>query len=259
MSTGRRWTRDEQLIVLNLYCKLPFGQLHQRNPRIIEVADKLARTPASIAMKLVNFASLDPKLQARGVQGLKNVSRADQALWQELETNWDEVLLESETQINALLNPSPPQQEESGLAIVSPTFNIATEVTRQVKQRIRQNLFREMVLSAYNHQCCLTGNPVPELLIASHILPWSQFPEQRMNPHNGLCLARTQDAAFDRGLISFDENYGLLISSRLRNFLPHKTLQDNFLDYQNKPLQLPHKFLPSSEFLQYHRTHIYQN
>ncbi|WP_017304508.1 HNH endonuclease [Spirulina subsalsa] len=258
MSTGRRWTRDEQLVVLNLYCKLPFGQLHQRNPRIVEVAEKLARTPGSIAMKLVNFASLDPKLQARDIQGLKNVSRADQALWHELETNWDEVLLESETKINALLNPSPPKQEESGLTTVSSPWETETEVTRQVKQRLRQNLFREMVLSAYNYQCCLTGNPIPELLIASHILPWSEFPEERLNPHNGLCLARTQDAAFDRGLISFDQNYSLLISSRLRQFLPHKTLQDNFLDYQDQPLQSPHKFLPNSEFLQYHRTHIYQ-
>jgi hypothetical protein len=60
MAKGRTWSRDELVVAMNLYCKLPFGQLHQRNPVIIALAEKLGRTPGSVAMKLCNLASLDP-------------------------------------------------------------------------------------------------------------------------------------------------------------------------------------------------------
>ena len=46
------WTREHFLIALNLYCKLPFGKLHKGNKLIIEVAQKMGRTPSSLAMKL---------------------------------------------------------------------------------------------------------------------------------------------------------------------------------------------------------------
>jgi hypothetical protein len=65
MPTTRKWARDELLVALNLYRKLSFGQLHARNPVIIELAAKLDRSANSVAMKLCNFASLDPLLRAR--------------------------------------------------------------------------------------------------------------------------------------------------------------------------------------------------
>ncbi len=61
------WTREHFLIALNLYCKLPFGKLHKGNKLIIEVAQKMGWTPSSLAMKLSNFASLDPIQQERGI------------------------------------------------------------------------------------------------------------------------------------------------------------------------------------------------
>jgi len=69
-SPSVKWTREHFLIALNLYCKLPFGKLDRTNPLIIEVAGKIGRTPSSLAMKLCNFASLDPVQQARGIRGL---------------------------------------------------------------------------------------------------------------------------------------------------------------------------------------------
>ena len=81
MTEARRWTREELLVVLNLYEKLRFGQFHSRQPVIIEVSEKMRRTPGSLAMKLSNLASLDPKLQARGIAGLKGASNLDKAVW----------------------------------------------------------------------------------------------------------------------------------------------------------------------------------
>ena len=70
MAKGRPWSRDELVVAMNLYCKLPFGQLHERNPVIIKLAEQIGRTSGSVAMKLCNFASLDPVQQARGIKGL---------------------------------------------------------------------------------------------------------------------------------------------------------------------------------------------
>jgi len=77
MSSGKSWTHDELMLAMNVYCKLSFGQLHRGNPLIIEVAQKLGRTPSSLSMKLCNLASLDPHQQARGIKGLSSASRAD--------------------------------------------------------------------------------------------------------------------------------------------------------------------------------------
>ena len=81
MSELRRWSREELLVVLNLYEKLRFGQFHSRQPVVVEVAEKMRRTPGSLAMKLSNLASLDPNLQARGIVGLQGVSNLDKAVW----------------------------------------------------------------------------------------------------------------------------------------------------------------------------------
>jgi hypothetical protein len=102
MPRGKPWLRNELIIAMNLYCKLPFGQLDNRTRIIIEVAERLGRTPSSLAMKLVNFASLDPVLQARGIQGLRGASKADRLIWQEFNTKWEQLGEESEARFQEL-------------------------------------------------------------------------------------------------------------------------------------------------------------
>src|SRR5262245_25575074 len=94
--TRRSWTREELIVAFNLYCKLPYGRMHQRNPLVIAVAAALGRTPGAVAMKLVNFAAFDPAHQKRGVSGLKNASQADRAIWDEFNGNWEDLAAESE-------------------------------------------------------------------------------------------------------------------------------------------------------------------
>ncbi|MGL4500325.1 MAG: HNH endonuclease [Planktothrix sp.] len=267
MALGKRWFRDELIIAMNLYCKLPFGQLDHRTPIIIEVAHKLGRTPSSLAMKLSNFASLDPQLKARGIQGLRGASKADREIWQEFHANWEKLTIESEERFQELLEkviPEEfeilnPQKSNQPLPIKTPRTQPtgSTEATVTVKARIGQNFFRQTVLANYNSRCCITGNPIPELLVASHILPWGNYIEHRLNPYNGLCLARTQDIAFDKGLITFDEDYRLIISAYLESFLPDEALYRNFIDYQGKQIHFPNKFYPDSDFLRRHREEIF--
>ncbi len=96
MKKGQKlWTRNELILAINLYCKLPFGKLHKTNPEVILLANLIGRTPSSIAYNLVNFASLDPSLRARGIKGAVNASRLDKKIWEEYYQNWEELPYES--------------------------------------------------------------------------------------------------------------------------------------------------------------------
>lgn len=267
MALGKRWTRDELIIAMNLYCKLPFGQLDRNTPIIIEVAQKLGRTPSSLSMKLCNLASLDPVLQARGIQGLRGVSNADRGIWQEFYTNWEELGVKSEELFQELFDNARPEEyqlprqpkSQNVRAIKIPKSQPTgdTEVEASIKARVGQTFFRQSILANYKSRCCITGNPIPQLLIASHILPWGDYPEHRLDPHNGLCLARTHDAAFDGGMITFDEDYRLVLSSYLESFLPEEILENNFVAYHGKQMRLPEKFQPNPNFLRRHREEIF--
>ncbi|GLK44025.1 MULTISPECIES: HNH endonuclease [Novosphingobium] len=92
-----------------------------------------------------------------------------------------------------------------------------TEADRVQKVRIGQDRFRSAVLNYWNSTCPLTGITVPELLRASHIIPWARCEndQERLNVHNGLLLSSLWDAAFDAGLITFDDNGVAVGSPRL--------------------------------------------
>src|SRR5881394_2132429 len=96
------WTREHRLIALNLYCKLPFGKLHKNNPIVKEVAQKMGRTPSSLAIKLCNFASLDPVLRARGIVGMTGAANDDRSLWQDFNDHLSALGPESEQLVHDL-------------------------------------------------------------------------------------------------------------------------------------------------------------
>lgn len=83
-----------------------------------------------------------------------------------------------------------------------------TEAERLVVQRVGQDIFRQALMKYWNGRCPLTGITDPALLRASHIVPWSECESdaQRLDVHNGLLLSALWDAAFDAGLVSFDDD-----------------------------------------------------
>lgn len=103
-SPSVRWTHDELLVALNLYHKLTFGMLHAKQPAIMAMAEKLGRSANSVAMKLCNFASLDPALQLRGIKGLSGASALDKAMWREFHANLDETVPASEEVLRSLFH-----------------------------------------------------------------------------------------------------------------------------------------------------------
>lgn len=70
MATRNLWTREELILAFNLYLKIPFGKMHSTNKDIIHLANLIGRTSNSVTIRLVNFASVDPALQARGIKGM---------------------------------------------------------------------------------------------------------------------------------------------------------------------------------------------
>ncbi len=90
-----------------------------------------------------------------------------------------------------------------------------TEAERLVIQRVGQDVFREALLSYWGGCCAVTGVADPRLLRASHIKPWAKCDTdaERLDVYNGLLLAAHLDAAFDAGLISFDDQGAIIFSS----------------------------------------------
>lgn len=95
----------------------------------------------------------------------------------------------------------------------------STEAERLVVQRIGQDIFRTSLMDYWQGRCPLTGITDPALLRASHIVPWSECADdaQRLDVHNGLLLSALWDAAFDRALVTFDDEGKPLFSPRLSN------------------------------------------
>lgn len=255
-----KWTREHFLIALNLYCKLPFGKLHKGNPLIIEVAEKMRRTPSSLAMKLCNFASLDPVQQARGIRGLEGATKQDREMWAEFQGHFSALGPESEQLLHDLFTKDDDREvdflQRDKIRLVTPSGPTESQAT--VKVRRGQQFFRQAILNAYGVRCCISGIAVPRLLVASHIKPWRDYPNDRLDPRNGLCLSSLHDAAFDAGLITLDDQFKVLLSKRLKSYYPQPALEQSFAPFEGQPIRLPDKLAePDPSFLLYHRTKIF--
>lgn len=250
-----RWTIEQTKLAFHLYCQLPFGKLDQRNPEVIELAQLITRTPSAVAMKLVNFASLDPAITGSGRKGLSNASALDRAVWEAFNADWEGLAVECQQ-----LRDSLAAQAASGNTPLDPgvarleridfTGESRTVVT---EQRIKQAFFRRAVLSSYRGRCCMSGLDEPRLLIASHIVPWSQDKRNRLNPRNGLCLSTLHDRAFDQGLIALTDDLGVIVSRELQRS-KNEFIQSIFQPLQGRTIETPERFVPSPEFLGWHRS-----
>jgi hypothetical protein len=251
-SAARLWTRDELIIVFNYYCRTPFGRLHKTNPDIVAIAERLGRTPSSVAMKAVNFASLDPAQQARGVAGLSGASQLDREIWDEFHNDWTALAIESEEVTERIIPPIVVPLELPALLAGTPT-----ERTAVVKVRLVQRFFRSSVLAAYESRCGVCELETSELLIASHIVPWAKDEKRRGDPRNGLCLCSIHDRAFDGGLMTFDEDFRVMLSPKLKAISKSSVHRAAFKEYEGEPLHLPSRFAPDKAALSFHREDVF--
>lgn len=255
MSNRRRWTRQELLVAFGLYCRIPFGKLHKQNPEIIKIAGLIGRTPSALAMKLTNIASLDPEITLTGRRGLTGASAADREMWKEMKSEWENFALDSAGAIHSIMQGSEADDSEYESPPKYQNYS-STDRIVQTKTRIGQNFFRKAVLSAYNYRCCITGLSIPKLLVTSHIVPWHIDSANRLNPRNGLALSVLHDKAFDLGMITIKEDMTVRVSKK------EFRMSDDFVattlkSYDGKSIELPDKFRPDENLLDYHRQNIF--
>lgn len=211
---GEGWSREEHIIAFNLYSAIPFGRIHERNPSVIELAALLGRRVGSASRKLANFSRLDPAIRARDLKGLSNGSKGEELVWNEFADHPEQLAYESARLVADRLGCKVEQMAEVDENELLP---LGLEREAMVRLRVNQWFFRRRVLAAYNYRCCITGLSVPELLVASHVIPWRDDAANRLNVRNGLCLNALHDHAFDRGLMWVEEN---LSFAYRRNFFP---------------------------------------
>lgn len=128
---------------------------------------------------------------------------------------------------------------------------------RLIKTRANQAFFRDSILGLYERRCCITGLNIPELLVASHIVPWAKDKVNRLNPENGLCINSFHDRAFDKGFLTVTSDYTVQLSNAIFDFETKETIQKFFVDYEGIKISMPERYYPSRDFLDYHHTNIF--
>lgn len=246
----KRWTEDEFIVVFNLYLNLPFGKMHSRNSEVIRIANLIGRTPSSIAMRLVNFASVDPYHQSRGIKGLDGGTKQCKPIFEKYISDRENLMYNSEKILANFEEIEIEEKYKTDLIDISQYEGITKE--RIVKTRVNQNLFRRIVLSNYDTKCAISEIDIPSLLVASHIKPWAIDESNRLNPSNGICLNNLYDKAFDQGLITFNSDYLIVFSQQLKQEYKKDYFKKYFSPIEGKKLSLPDKFLPDISFLEYH-------
>jgi putative restriction endonuclease len=146
------------------------------------------------------------------------------------------------------LPPAPAKRFAERLAALG-----STETEVLVKQRIGQDLFREMLMDYWGSRCAVTGLDVPELLRASHAKPWKDCDDrERLDVYNGLLLAVHLDALFDKGFITFEADGTGRISAELPAGATIALMAPPV------ELRLSRIAEPHLPYMAYHRAHIFR-
>ena len=236
--------------------KLPFGKLHSGNTEIIHLAKIIGRTAGSVAMRLNNFASVDPFHQQRGIGGLPGGRKQVEPIWNEFINSKEELLFESE---RILAEKEKIAIEDKFAETLKGTEHLKGEYKlREVKTRINQNVFRQIVLANYDNKCAVTGIDISDLLVASHIVPWSRNEQERLNPENGICLSPLYDRAYDKGYIGINEKFEILLSAGLKKKSKEIYHSKHFASLAGTKIIMPKKYYPKKEFLAFHMDVIFR-
>lgn len=248
MARSDTWTREQLIMALNVYCKIPFKDVKEWHPIIQKYAPLIGRTPVALKMKVGNFGRFDPILKAKGIVGLSNGSKAEEPIWDEFWGNSEKLAYESER----LFAERAGKSIEEYAAIDTNNMPLGKEREVIVRQRVNQSFFRDAVLCAYLNQCCVTGITNTSLLEACHISSWSEDEKNRTNPKNGLCMNPLFHKAFDSFLFAVTPDYIIEISEKMIDTTEDIHFRDYLGAINGKTIFLPEKFNPDKELLARH-------
>lgn len=119
----------------------------------------------------------------------------------------------------------------------------STERKGLVTSRVGQGAYRKRIIHRWEYKCAVTGFNKLEVLIASHIVPWSDSNNnERLDVYNGLLLSPTYDALFDRHLISFENDGKIILSDAIETFI-YKKIGVSGKERIKNMSQFNHKYL----------------
>lgn len=254
---SRAWSDDELVIAFALYCRTPFGRLHQSNPEIVAISGAIGRTASALAMKCCNFASLDPSHQARGVRGLGNASAADRTTFEAFRADMARLDAAAGAAASRLGVRQDEPSEGGADHAGQEDWRAPTEATRVVAVRRVQAAFRRAVLAAYDEKCAACALGMPELLTAGHIIPWAKDETRRADPSNGIAFCALHERAFDRGLFTVNDDLRIAVSARVRVREPGDVHRAALIEIEGSELRAPSRFGPDAEALAYHRSEVF--
>lgn len=126
-----------------------------------------------------------------------------------------------------------------------------TERYALVQARIGQGNYRKMLMGIWDAKCAVTGCAIETVLVASHAKPWKDSSNQeRLDPFNGLLLAASIDRLFDKGLISFEDDGGIVVNQELSD----SELKLIGLSRQSRLKHVDKRHLP---YLKLHREEVF--
>lgn len=250
MAAGQKWTWEETLEAFALYLLLPSGQHHKNNKDVIALASALGRSPSSVSLKLGNLKAHDPSSQG----GLPNGSNLDRKIWDVYAEKADKLTEEAVDHLITDFSALP----SGGLVVEYLKRDLPEGKDRTVvaTARANQTYFRSAMLENYDKRCCLTGLSVEQLLVASHIKPWSVADPltERLSPENGLLLDALHDRAFDRGLMTIDYDLRVVVSRKV----PKDAAGEDLLwRFHGNRIRVPGRFKPRRDFIEYHNDVVF--
>ncbi|WP_041384363.1 HNH endonuclease [Sphaerochaeta pleomorpha] len=261
MGRNPDWTEEETILALYLYYKLPSAKHDSSNSEVIELAHQLHRSPNAVSLKLGNLKANDSSSSGKG---LKNCSHWDRELPPlylgdpyALFARRDAILVSKYGQKAEQSETSyflPAVEEEQ----IFEDVDFSEENKTAIKHiRLKQYAFRQALLLGYRGRCCLSGIGTSDLLIASHIIPWSEDTMHRGDPRNGLLLNALLDKAFDNGYFTIiPDSYEVRISNRIEDEASRQYLQK----YAGKAILLPgnRERWPKKDFLAFHNEVVFE-
>ncbi|MDD7381567.1 MAG: HNH endonuclease [Bacillales bacterium] len=268
--TGIKWNEEEITLCLGLYYLYSSGVV-SFDEGTIALGKLLGRTKGSVGFKLGNIANCD-----NPNKGFANINKLDLVLFKKYVDNIDNLFLnikkilmqESYISLDSsiLLKNNPYCNNDYDSLVEetlvgkddSPISYIGEDKESIVRVREKQWAFRTALLTNYDRTCCISGIKTPQLLVASHIVPWAVDKTKRLDPANGLLLNPILDKAFDQGLITFHpEKHSLIISDKIKD---EKTIE-YLSSFENCVLANPKHIsaIPTKENLQYHNDVIFNS
>ena len=247
---NRLWTKEEFILTLDLYFRMPFGQIDKRNPDIIKMAELINRTPSSVAMRLCNYANCDPELKARGVKGLAGGYSQCIPYWNQYANKRGDLATAAMKCRKRLIESAFPENDEA--------YNHMSEWDSLVNE-LYDYKFQSVVKKNYHDRCAVSGLMASQFLVACHIVPSMDTEESTIDASNGILMTLIYARAFTEGLIGFDANYKIHLSSELKSHQFDKGYYSLFKKYDGAELGIKDVIIkPNPEYLEWHMDTIFE-